>query len=104
MTYGTGLVMFKDGVQLIGSQTHQNSMTDSFNFLVSASLVVKKLDENRIGMCPFLDDIKICTSVFREDSACFRNPFLIEARDGGYCLFGNGVELTGLRGRVKFDN
>lgn len=104
MTYGTGLVMFKDGVQLIGSQNHQDAMTDSFNFLVSASLVIKKLDENRIGMCPFLDDIKICTSVFREDSACFRNPFLIKAGDGGYCLFGNGVELTGLRGRVNFDS
>jgi hypothetical protein len=104
--YGTGMVRYLDSTLIHGTIDHCNNMTDSFNFLVSSSLVIKKILENQKTTCPFLNDIPICDAEYKGDNNCYRNPFLMIQNDasGKECLFANGVILLGMSNRVKFSN
>ncbi|MEK0336983.1 MAG: hypothetical protein QQN41_06060 [Nitrosopumilus sp.] len=103
--YGTGLVRYLDGTVIHGNQKHCKEMMDCFNFFISCSLVIKKLLENQIANCPFLDDIPICKAEFKGENNCVRNPFLVNQKsDGKSCLFRNGVLLTGMQDRIEFSS
>lgn len=104
--FGTGIVRYLDNTLIHGTTDHCSKMTDSFNFLVSSSLVMKKILENQKASCPFLDEIPICQAEYKGSDNCYRNPFLMIQNDtsGKECLFANGVKLLGMEDRIEFSN
>lgn len=104
--FGTGLVKYLDGVKVHGTKEHCEKMPSSFYFLLSCSLVLKKVIENQRATCPFLYDLPICEAPFKENDSCFHNPFEVIQEDnkGKHCLFRNGVLLMGLQDRIFFDH
>ena len=104
--FGTGIVRYLDDTLIHGSKVHCSTMIDSFNFLVSCSLVVKQIIGNQKANCPFMDDIPICEAECKGDNNCYSNPFLMVKNDGSgkECLFANGVLLTGMENRVNFNS
>lgn len=104
--FGTGIVRYLDNTLIHGSEVHCRNMTDSFNFLVSSSLVVKQIVGNQKANCPFMEDIPICKAECKGDNNCYSNPFLMVKNDGSgkECLFANGVLLTGMENRVNFNS
>jgi hypothetical protein len=105
VTFGTGIVRYLDETKIHGTLEHCNKMADSFNFLISSSLVIKKILENQKSTCPFLSDIPICKASYHDSDNCHRNPFEILQNDdsGEECLFGNGIILTGMQNRINFN-
>jgi hypothetical protein len=104
--FGTGIIKFNDKVVIQGSKDHCTSMKDSFMFLLSSSLIIKKIVENDLTDCPFLDEIPICKANFRGIKDCISNPFYIDNPENKEekCLFRNGVFLLGLQDRLKQNN
>lgn len=104
-TYGTGIVRYLDGVKIHGASEHCDKMPNSFNFLISCSLVIKKILENQKSTCPFLFDIPICKASYYDSDNCHSNPFEILQNNakGEQCLFGNGILLIGMENRVNFN-
>lgn len=99
--YGTGILRYLDNVIIQGTKEHTEKMTESFYFLLSTSLVLKRIFENSKGTCPFLDEIPICMAKIRESTNCFRNPYLMLIPENKkQCLFGSGVLLTGMNERL----
>lgn len=103
LTYGTGFVCYLDNIVIHGSSNHQNTMQESFAFLASSSLVLKKLLDNKNPECPFLYDLPICKASWKDDIVCFKNPFsILEDEMGNACLFRNGVILLGMKDKLNF--
>lgn len=102
--FGTGIVRYLDNTLIHGTAEHCTKMHDSFNFLVSCSLVLEKILNNKQAICPFLEDLPICRASFKEHENCYMNPFSMIQHDssGQECLFVNGIILLGMVGRVKF--
>lgn len=100
--FGTGLIRHTDGVNIYGTTNHCDKMQDSFYFLMSCSLVIKKIVSNQKSNCPFIEDIPICSAEFKGEENCFKNPFLMvnQHPDNKSCLFANGVLLLGMQNRV----
>lgn len=100
--HGTCLVRYNDCTKIHGTSGHCKLMEDSFYYLMSANNVLDKLENNRIAMCPFQEDIPICISSDK-DLNCDRNPFLHHnPASEKQCLFRNGVILLGLEDRLPF--
>ncbi len=104
--YGTGTVRYMDATHIHGKAAHCSHMEESFNFLMSCSLVVKELIDNTLSKCPFLEDIPICQDSFKGIDNCHFSPFLVRETDteGGSCIFRNGVLLLGLDERLDIAN
>lgn len=102
--FGTGIVSYIDAVLIQGTREHCAKMEESFNFLLSSSLVMKMILGNQRTICPFLEDIPICHAEFKGDENCWRNPFLMVEKNtnGRHCLFANGLLLMGLENRTNF--
>jgi hypothetical protein len=99
--YGTGILRYLDNVIIQGTKEHTEKMTESFYFLLSTSLVLKRIFENHKGNCPFLDEIPICKAEIRESENCYRNPYLmVFPENKKQCLFGNGILFTGMNERL----
>jgi hypothetical protein len=102
---GTGIVRYLDGTLIHGTSGYLQSMYDSFVTLLSSSIALKKILENRIGTCPFLFDIPICNASFKESEGCFKNPYMMsnpQTDSEEQCLFRNATLLMGFQDRIIF--
>lgn len=105
MVFCTPLVISNCEVKMLGLQENILKMQDHFMNLNSVTILLKTLHQtNPTFQCPFLSDIPLCSSHYKDDhfQLCLRNAFSIRHKitNDNHCQYSHGLFLLGIAERL----